>query len=363
MNILNVTSIVEWRGGDAQMYTIYNLLKKHNDLKQYILCPEESILYKKAKQDSSDVIPYTKKNKVLSLVKPIIKNVKQYNINVVHIHDSSALSAAIIAKFLLRKQIKIIYSRKRNNPIKNNFFKKLKYDNKHIFKIISVSKAVENIFVDIGIPNEKLLTIYDAIDVSEFSNVQKKGLIHDELSLSKEVKIIGNISSLTKQKDLVTFIKTAEKINQKIPNIHYVILGTGNEERFLKSLVLEKNLQNKVHFLGFKTNVAEYLNEFDILLMTSITEGLPLTIYEAFASKIPIVSTKAGGIPEVIKDGVNGYLAEIGDDETLASKCLNILENSSLSEEFKKISYNLVVSKFDLKNLEENYYQFYKTLQ
>lgn len=362
MNILNVTSIVEWRGGDAQMYTIYNLLKKYEELDQYILCPENSVLYKKALNDKAQVIAYTKKNKVFSLIKPIIKCVKEFNIDVLHIHDSSALSAAIIAKMLVKKDLKIIYSRKRNNTIKNNFFKKLKYDNKYIFKIVSVSKAVEKIFVDINIPKEKLLTIYDAINVSEFADKSKTGLIHKELNLPEELKIIGNISSLAKQKDLVTFINTAEKVIKENSNVRFVILGTGSEEPVLKELVQAKKLENSVYFLGFKTNVADYLKEFDILLMTSVTEGLPLTIYEAFASKIPIVSTKAGGIPEVVKDGINGYLTEIGDADLLAEKCLSLLEQPEIANQFKDRSFDMVTSQFDLKNLEENYYHFYTNL-
>ncbi|UUV20635.1 glycosyltransferase [Paenimyroides aestuarii] len=362
MNILNVTSIVEWRGGDAQMYTIYNLLKKHKALNQYILCPINSVLYEKAVHDDAQVLSYIKKNKVFSLINPIIDAVKKHDIDVLHIHDSSALSAAIIAKICLKKEVKLIYSRKRNNRIKKNFFKKLKYDNKYIYKIVSVSKAVEQIFHDIHISSEKLLTIYDAINVAAFSNKNKVGLIHKELNLSQDIQIIGNISSLSKQKDLVTFINTAEKVIKKNQNVHFVILGSGSEEQLLKELVHTKKIENYVFFLGFKPNVADYLNEFDVLLMTSVTEGLPLTIYEAFASQIPIVSTKAGGIPEVITDGENGFLTEIGDDKTLAEKCLLLLNNSNLANNFKEKSFTLVKNNFDLKNLEENYYNFYTTL-
>src|SRR5690606_27500854 len=133
------------------------------------------------------------------------------------------------------------------------FFKKLKYDNKYIFKIVSVSKAVEKIFVNINIPKDKLLTIYDAINVSEFKDKHKTGLIHKELNLPEELKIIGNISSLAKQKDLVTFINTAEKVIKKNSNVRFVILGTGSEETILKELVQTKKLENNVCILGINT--------------------------------------------------------------------------------------------------------------
>lgn len=362
MNILNVTTIVEWRGGDAQMYTIYNLLKKYTTLNQYILCPANSVLFQKAIEDQAQVVAYVKKNKVFSLIRPIIKLIKTQDIDVLHIHDSSALSAAIIAKIFVNKEVKLIYSRKRNNPIKNNFLKKLKYNNKYINKIISVSKAVEKIFHDINLPAEKLLTIYDAIDVQSFENKSKTGFLLNELNLTSEKIIVGNISSLSKQKDLVTFINTAEIVCQKNNNVHFVILGKGSEEKNLKQLVEEKGLTKKIHFLGFKSNAETYLQEFDLLLMSSVTEGLPLTIYEAFASKIPIVATKAGGIPEVIIDGENGFLTEIGDEKSLAQKCLLLIEDTYLANKFKERSFNVVKERFDLTNLEESYLNFYQKL-
>lgn len=363
MNILNVTSIEEWRGGDAQMYTIYNLLKKYDDIKQYILCPEFSVLAEKCKIDKANYYTYTKKNKVLSLIKPINKIIKEKQIDIVHIHDSSALSAAILAKMLSNTKARIIYSRKRNNRIKDNFFSKLKYDNKHVEKIVCVSKAVEKIYLDVGMDPNKLLTIYDAIDVNKFANKSSKNIIHDELNLSEDSKIIGNICSLSKQKDIKTFIDTAKLLLKKNPaKLEFVLIGGGELDEELKEYTSSLGIANKIHFLGFRNNINELLPELDILLMTSLTEGLPLSIYEAFASKVPIVSTKAGGIPEVVIDNKTGFLAEIKDKNELERKISNLLENASLRKDIVESAFSVVSSSFDLKNLEENYHNFYTSL-
>ncbi|GGE94022.1 Glycosyltransferase involved in cell wall bisynthesis [Chishuiella changwenlii] len=364
MKILNVTSIVEWRGGDAQMYTIYNLLNKYKDIKQYILCPENSLLAEKCKHDNADYFTYKKKSKIKSLVSPIIRIVEEQNIDVLHIHDSSALSAAILAKMFTQIQVKIIYSRKRNNRIKDNFFSKLKYDNSYVEKIICVSKAVEKIYLDIKMNQSKLLVIYDAIDVSKFTGNKSKNIIHKELNISDDTLIIGNICSLSKQKDINTFVDTAKLVLEKIQNkVEFVLIGGGELEKELKDYVDSLNLGNKIHFLGFRNNVNELLPELNVLLITSLTEGLPLSVYEAFASKVPIVSTKAGGISEVIIDNETGFLAEVGASNALSSKILTLLDNDELRKEIVEKAFNLVSSNFDLKNLEENYYKFYKSLE
>src|SRR6218665_912717 len=118
MKILNVTSITELRGGDAQIYMIYKLLDNKDNLKQYILCPDDSILASICKNDNARFFTY-KKNyfKLFNLVRAIIRICKKESINIVHIHDSSALNAALIALSFLDKSISLVLSRKRNNKI------------------------------------------------------------------------------------------------------------------------------------------------------------------------------------------------------------------------------------------------------
>lgn len=363
MNILNVTSIVEWRGGDAQMYLVYNLLNKYKEINQFILCPETSVLAEKCKGDKANYFTYSRKGKVNSLIRPIQKIVKEHSIDILHIHDSSALSAVVLAKLFSGSKVKIIYSRKRNNKIKNNFFNKIKYDNKYVEQIVCVSKAVEQIYHDIGMNPAKLLTIYDAIDVSKFRDQVSKNIIHQELNLSSDTKIVGNICSLAAQKDVFTFIDTAKIISEKFQGkIAFVLIGDGPLKDELKAYAIQLNLQDKIHFLGFRNNVNELLPELDVLLMTSITEGLPLSIYEAFACKVPIVSTKAGGIAEVVVNNETGFVTEIKDCSLLAEYVLDLLFDETLSHKIKSNSFQLVSSKFDLKNLEENYLNYYKSL-
>lgn len=150
MNILNITTMIDLRGGDLQMLTVYDLLKEHSEINQYILCPSKSILYKNHRD--SNFIPYKYKSKVFSLLLPIIKNVREKKIDIIHLHDSSSLTAALICSFFINSKVKLIFSRKRDNKIKNNFISRLKYGNIKISKIICVSKAVSRIFDSIVNP-------------------------------------------------------------------------------------------------------------------------------------------------------------------------------------------------------------------
>lgn len=365
MKILNVTSITELRGGDAQMYTVYNLLDKKEDLKQYILCPDDSALATICKNDNANFFTYKKnKFKLFNLISAIIKICKKESIDIVHIHDSSALNAGLVAMKFLSKTT-LILSRKRNNRIKDKFLNRYKYSHPSIQKIVCVSEAVEAVFENIISDKDRLLTIYDAINVENFAQQTNKNLLHEEFHFSNDTKIVGNVAGLTAQKDIYTFIDTAKKIKAKNNSIHpvkFVIIGDGPLKNDLIDYIKKNDLENDIFFTGFRNNVISLLPEFDVFLITSITEGLPLTVYEAFACRVPVVATKAGGIPEVIKNGENGFLANLKDFDSLSESVLKILQNPDLKEQIKKNAFKLVKENFDLCVMEKNYYTFYNSL-
>lgn len=366
MNILNVTTIVGLRGGDLQMYTVYNLLKDTDGINQFILCPENADLAKMCHADNAQLYTYKKnKLKVFNAIQAIIKICKKEKIDVIHIHDSTALNYALLALAFLPSSTQIVLSRKRNNRIKDRFLNRYKYSHPRIIKILSVSKAVEAIFENIIKDKERLITIYDAIDVAKFEGKKSQNLLHEEFNFSTDTKIIGNIAGLTKQKDIFTFIDTAKKVLDKTNGKHlvkFVVIGNGPLKEELEQYTKQLGLENDLFFTGFRNNVTSLLPELDIFLMTSITEGLPLTIYEAFASKIPVVSTDAGGIKEVLINEKSGLLTDIKDTEKLSYNVIRLLNDAGFREQIKENAYTIVKQSHDLAVMKKNYLAFYKSL-
>ena len=367
MKILNITSITELRGGDAQMYTVYKLLKDKRNLTQFILCPENSVLSQICKKDNANFFTYKKNGfKLFNMILAILKIYKKESIDIIHIHDSTALNAGLIAIQFFKKSTTLIFSRKRNNPIKDQFLNRFKYSHKSIKKIICVSKAVEAVFENRINNKNRLITIYDAINVQKFENKKNKNLLQKEFNLPYNSLIIGNVASLTNQKDLFTFIDTAKKIKDKNNTQHpikFVIIGEGCLKDDLKTYAKTNNLENDLIFTGFRSNVSDLIPEFDIFLITSITEGLPLSIYEAMACSVPIVSTKAGGIPEVVINGETGFLAELKDSEILSDSVIKIINNPILQAKLKTNGLNRVKTNHDLKTMKDNYENLYKSIK
>src|SRR5690625_1602669 len=217
---------------------------------------------------------------------------------------------------------------------KIKILKKIKYGKKRIDKIVCLSNAVASVFDYIIKDKSKIQVIYDGIDVSKFEISKPLNLIRDEIGVSDDYKIVGNIAALENQKDIKTFVNAVEYVKQMKPylNVKYVIIGEGKEREKLEVYIKDKKLEGDIYFFGFRKNVNELLPEFDVFMMSSISEGLPLTIYEVFACKVPVVSTKAGGIPEAVINNFSGLTSEIKDYKSLGDNLIKILTDDNLKD-------------------------------
>ena len=123
------------------------------------------------------------------------------------------------------------------------------------------------------------------------------------------------------------------QIKKTTPDIHLVIIGEGELLHKLLNYKDRLNLNGAVQFLGLRNDVPELLQTMDIFVMSSLSEGLPLALLEAMASKIPVVATKTGGIPEVVEDKKDGLLVPPGDSKSLAHAINTLLCNPSLGQQ------------------------------
>lgn len=363
MNILHINTTTEWRGGDMQMLTTYKLLKDHNDITQFIFCPLNS---KISQELTAQHVPHEtidQKYKIsFRYFKKILQIAKTKNIHILHAHDSYALTIATAVSFFCTN-IKVVYSRKRNNKIKNNIIKKIKFNAKSIAKIVCVSAAVKEVLDPILKDKNKATVIYDGIDIGRFAAQANENILRNEFCLDGNTIIIGNIAALTPQKDLITFIDAAEVIIKRSnKKIIFFIVGDGDLKNTLVEYTKTKEINSYFIFTGFRDDIPKILPEFNILLMSSETEGLPLVIFEAFACKVPVVSTNAGGIGEAVIHKKTGMISPIKQAMPLADNILQLINDENLRDQIIQNALSLVSERFTLEIMSENYYQLYKNL-
>ena len=209
------------------------------------------------------------------------------------------------------------------------------------------------------IQQEKLITIRSAIDVSKADRIGDERKVTAEFSESEF--LIGTIAALTGHKDYPNLIEAAETVINKKANVKFIAIGDGKLKEQLTLLIKSKGLEDKFILMGYKENVYDYLKRMNIFVLASKLEGLGTSVLDALSCGKAIVATKAGGIPEMIVDGVNGLLVPKQKPEELAKAIIKLIENPQLCEKLSleaKDSAQL----FDISLLVEKHEQLYNSL-
>lgn len=175
-----------------------------------------------------------------------------------------------------------------------------------------------------------LLNILNGVNTANFVRDDSAGShIKQELGIPAKAPIIGTVSVFRFQKRLDLWMEVAADILKRVPEAHFIIVGDGplKEELLAKRKAL--GIEARLHMPGLKTNVKPYFSGMDIYMMSSIFEGLPIALLEAMSCGCAVISTRAGGVGEVVEDGKSGLLCEIDEYSKLADYGVQLLQNQS----------------------------------
>ena len=206
--------------------------------------------------------------------------------------------------------------------------------------------------------NKEIQVVPNFID----SNLYKYKIDEDlrRSFVSKEEKLIIHISNFRKVKRVQDVLKVFAKIREKIPS-KLLLIGDGPERLEMEQLCRNLNLCESIRFIGKLKAVEKILSVSDLFLLPSATESFGLVALEAMASKVPVISSNSGGLPEVNIDGKTGFLLDVKNVNAMAEKAIYLLKNQELLEEFKQNAYVHAMG-FDLPNILPLYEKIYEEL-
>lgn len=328
MKVLHLSSEKGWRGGERQIIFLIDALLKQN-IAGALFCRENSELHIYCRQNNITHFTAPFRNSFdIETATMIKKCASTENFDILHFHTPKAQTLGVIAGILGLKKPMVLTKRTSFN-IKKNFLTLYKYNYHGINKIIAISERIAVQLQEVVKCKEKITTIYSSIDFINYQT-QSKNILHNILQLSPETKLIGIVAALSSEKDHHTFIKMAEVLLRKNEEVHFVIIGKGPLEKQLISEIEDRKLKQNIHLIGHQKDIYSLFPELEVLLLTSKEEGLGSVILDAFASKVPVVATNAGGIPELVIHKKTGLLAPIGDFNALAENVEMILADDSL---------------------------------
>lgn len=195
----------------------------------------------------------------------------------------------------------------------------------------------------------------------DFDRFQSKNREHFKIAIAPEnERIVVHTSNFRKVKNTEDVIRIFHEIHQSIPS-KLLMVGDGPERRKAEELCRQLEICPDVRFLGKQDAIEEILSVSDLFLMPSASESFGLAALEAMACSVPVVSSNAGGLPELNIDGISGYLSDVGDISDMAQKGIKILQDEVTLQKFKKAAHDRARD-FDLNKILPHYEEYYKNI-
>lgn len=291
---------------------------------------------------------------IISILKSLKKIIIHEEINIVHTHHRMAAFYINILKCIF--QFEFIHTA-------HNTFSDKKLLTKialHKAKIIAVGEKVKVNLCDFyELDKNKIKVIYngvekddsDIVEIPEISKWKKKGCF-----------VVGNIGRLSEQKGMKYYIEAIPKVLEKNKKIIFLIIGDGEEREKLQNLSNSLRIDERLIFLGYRNDINNIIKQLDLVVLSSLWEGLPLTPIEAFSAGKTVIGTNVDGTCEIIEHMKNGILIKPKDSEAIEKAIINVYKDKKLIRKMESNALLTYKNKFSLERVNKEYRIFYENL-
>lgn len=217
-----------------------------------------------------------------------------------------------------------------------------------------------------GVPSDKVYTVYNGVDITVFApDRNAREAVRKQYGVSSDERLIIFLSHVTKQKGLHLLLNCLPAVLAQQGQMKVLVAGTGDYLVEAKCLVEVMGLQSHVMFAGHVPHerTADYLNAADLYVLPTLRqEGLPFSLVEAMACQTPVIASRIGGIPSIVKHGVNGLLVTPGDSYDLSQAIGRILADNELAERLSLKARETVVAGYSLENMVQGTLDVFETV-
>lgn len=286
---------------------------------------------------------------IMSIIIGLKRIIDECNINIIHCHHRMAV---FYAKLLVSEE-KIVYG---NHVVYSDKRYLSRWLLKNI-KVIAVSEATKRNAINFfKIPDWKIEVINNAVEGSNYEYVEIPEIAEER---NKGKFIVANIARLHPQKGINYFIGAAEILIKRGCDICFFIIGDGSQEEEAAERIKKAGLEKQIIHLGFKKDIQNIMRQIDLLVLTSLYEGMPLTPMEAFSVSRTVVGTDVDGTREVITDGYDGLLAESRNSQSIADCVEKLYRDRIMLKKLENNAYQTYLRKYNIKVFANNYLHYY----
>lgn len=266
----------------------------------------------------------------------VAREARKRRIDLFHTHNTLPLFDAFAAARLAGVRGHVHTDHARNFPDKLRYMIAEHVASYFLDRIVAVSEDTKKALVRYEwISPSRITVIPNGIDGERFTKPVDVSATRRALGLSTG-PVIGMGARLTEQKGVIYLLQAVVQLRQQYPGLQVLIAGTGDQEDYLKRTASELGIASAVHFLGVRMDIPELVRAFDVFVMPSVWEGLPMALLEAFAAGTPVVASDVGGVGKVIRHRENGSLVPPRDPAALAAELAHVLAQPELRKQYSE---------------------------
>jgi len=231
-------------------------------------------------------------------------------------------------------------------------------------RIVTVSEGQRRELAGYGVaPLEKITVVPLGFELEALLACEShRGELRRELGLADDSKLAGIVARLVPIKNHRLFLQAAQTVAEAVPQARFLVVGDGELREELEAYSRDLGLDGRVLFTGWRRDLACLYADLDVVALTSINEGTPVSLIEALAAGVPVVTTAVGGVPDVVVDGETGYLVEAGDVKGMAAAIIELLRNPERAKEVGMAGREAVYPRFAAQTLIANVEGLYAEL-
>lgn len=357
MKVLHVEAGKHYYGGARQVaYIIEGLAKR--GVENVLACPVGAVIAKEVGASAQVHEIPMRGDADIGMTWRLLKLIRMAKPDIVHLHSrrGADLWGGLAARIA---GVPCVLSRRVDNP-EPRWLVALKY--RLYDHVITISEGIRQVLLSEGLPPERVTCVRSAVDATPYLMPVNREAMRREFGLPQHSLVIGMVAQLIPRKGHRYLIDAIEVLRKEYPDIRVLLFGQGPLRPELEAEVSRRGLSDIIRFTGFRTDLARWMGGLDVLAHPADMEGLGVSLLQASAAAVPIVASRAGGMPEAVRENVTGLLIEPGDVSALISSLRRLLDDSSMRKIMSDAGRKRILDEFSVETMVEANLAVYRRL-
>lgn len=338
MRVLHIESGRHLYGGALQVRLLLEALEEGTHI---LACARDGSLGQAAEGVASKVYRLPIGGELdLAWIARLYRIIRRERIDLIHLHSRrGADTLGGVAGRLAG--LPVVLSRRVDNRERAVGLKYRLYD-----RVITISDGIRRVLLAQGVPASKLMLVHSAVDTRRYRPGGDRAWLEREFGLAAGERTVGMVAQFIERKGHRVLLEAVPTILARHPNTRFLLFGQGPLSAAIDAELQTRGLANRVQRVGFRGDLEQILPALDLVVHPAYREGLGVSLLQAAACAIPIVASRAGGIPEVVQHGHNGLLVEPGDAADLAIACNTVLGDPKRASAMGRAGVALVLREY-----------------